>query len=57
MHPVCKGTMLCLKHWVKTNQTITKGDILATVDMASVISAMADLQTKNHSNWLANKPE
>ncbi len=29
---------------VKTNQTITKGDILATVDMASVVSAMADLQ-------------
>ena len=31
---------------VKTNQTITKGDILATVDMASVISAMADLQAQ-----------
>lgn len=31
---------------VKTNQTITKGDILATVDMASVISAMADLQVQ-----------
>ena len=29
---------------VKTNQAIAKGDILATVDMASVISAMADLQ-------------
>ena len=29
---------------VKRNQTIAKGDILATVDMASVISAMADLQ-------------
>lgn len=31
---------------VKTNQTIAKGDILATVDMASVISAMADLQVQ-----------
>lgn len=31
---------------VKTNQEITKGDILATVDMASVISAMADLQVQ-----------
>ena len=31
---------------VKTNQAIVKGDILATVDMASVISAMADLQTQ-----------
>lgn len=31
---------------VKTNQAITKGDILATVDMASVISAMADLQVQ-----------
>ena len=31
---------------VKTNQTVTKGDILATVDMASVISAMADLQVQ-----------
>ena len=31
---------------VKRNQSITKGDILATVDMASVISAMADLQTQ-----------
>ena len=29
---------------VKTNQAIAAGDILATVDMASVISAMADLQ-------------
>ena len=29
---------------VKTNQTVAAGDILATVDMASVISAMADLQ-------------
>ena len=29
---------------VKTNQAIAKGDILATVDMASVVSAMADLQ-------------
>ena len=31
---------------VKTNQQISKGDILATVDMASVVSAMADLQTQ-----------
>ena len=31
---------------VKRNQTIAKGDILATVEMASVISAMADLQTQ-----------
>ena len=31
---------------VKANQSITKGDILATVNMASVISAMADLQTE-----------
>ena len=31
---------------VKRNQAITTGDILATVDMASVISAMADLQTQ-----------
>ena len=31
---------------VKTNQAITEGDILATVDMASVISTMADLQTQ-----------
>ena len=29
---------------VKRNQSIAAGDILATVDMASVISAMADLQ-------------
>ena len=29
---------------VRNNQTIAKGDILATVEMASVISAMADLQ-------------
>lgn len=31
---------------VKTNQAIARGDILATVDMASVISAMADLQVQ-----------
>ena len=31
---------------VKRNQAIAKGDILATVDMASVISAMADLQVQ-----------
>ena len=31
---------------VKTNQAVAKGDILATVDMASVISAMADLQAQ-----------
>lgn len=31
---------------VKRNEAIAKGDILATVDMASVISAMADLQTQ-----------
>ena len=31
---------------IKRNQAIAKGDILATVDMASVISAMADLQTQ-----------
>ena len=31
---------------VKRNQSIAKGDILATVDMASVISAMADLQAQ-----------
>jgi len=31
---------------VKTNQAIAKGDILATVDMASVVSAMADLQVQ-----------
>ena len=30
----------------KTNQTVTTGDILATVNMASVISAMADLQAE-----------
>ena len=29
---------------VKRNQAVAEGDILATVDMASVISAMADLQ-------------
>ena len=29
---------------VRNNQTVAKGDILATVDMATVISAMADLQ-------------
>ncbi len=34
---------------VKTNQAITAGDILATVDMASVISAMADLQAQIES--------
>ena len=31
---------------VKTNSTVAEGDILATVDMASVMSAMADLQAK-----------
>ena len=31
---------------VKTNQTIAKGDILATVNMSTVISAMADLQAQ-----------
>ena len=31
---------------VKRNQTITTGDILATVDMASVVSTMADLQAQ-----------
>ena len=31
---------------VKTNQAVAKGDTLATVDMASVISAMADLQAQ-----------
>ena len=31
---------------VKRNQSIAQGDILATVDMASVISAMADLQVQ-----------
>lgn len=31
---------------VKTNQVITTGDVLATVDMASVVSTMADLQVQ-----------
>ena len=31
---------------VKTNKTVSAGDVLATVDMASVVSAMADLQTQ-----------
>ena len=31
---------------VRNNQTVAKGDILATVEMASVISAMADLQAQ-----------
>jgi len=31
---------------VKRNQTIAKDDILATVDMASVVSTMAELQTQ-----------
>ena len=31
---------------VKRNQSITEGDIVATVDMASVVSAMADLQAQ-----------
>ena len=31
---------------VKANQTVAAGDILATVDMASVVSAMADLQAQ-----------
>ena len=31
---------------VKTNQTITTGDILATVDTATVMSALADLQAQ-----------
>ena len=31
---------------VKRNQTVATGDILATVDLASVISAMADLQVQ-----------
>ena len=31
---------------VKRNQAVTQGDILATVDMASVIGAMADLQAQ-----------
>ena len=34
---------------VKANQSITAGDILATVDMASVVSAMADLQLQIES--------
>ena len=31
---------------VKTNQSVATGDILATVEMSSVISAMADLQSQ-----------
>ena len=31
---------------VKANDTVAVGDILATVDMASVVSAMADLQAE-----------
>lgn len=31
---------------VKANQSLKKGDILATVDMASVVSTMADLQAQ-----------
>ena len=31
---------------VKRNQTVATGDVLATVDMASVVSAMADLQAQ-----------
>lgn len=31
---------------VKRNQTVAAGDVLATVDMASVVSAMADLQAQ-----------
>ena len=31
---------------VKRNQAVAQGDLLATVDMASVISAMADLQSQ-----------
>ena len=31
---------------VKRNQAVIRGDILATVDMASVVSAMADLQAQ-----------
>ena len=31
---------------VKTNETVTAGDVLATVNMASVVSSMADLQTQ-----------
>ena len=34
---------------VKTNQSVAAGDILATVNMASVISAMADLQSQIES--------
>ena len=34
---------------VKTNDTVAEGDILATVDMASVMSAMADLQAEIES--------
>ena len=34
---------------VKANQTVTAGDILATVDMASVVSTMADLQVQIES--------
>ena len=34
---------------VKTNQAVAAGDILATVNMASVISAMADLQSQIES--------
>lgn len=31
---------------VKTNDTISEGDVIATVDMATVVTAMADLQTE-----------
>ncbi len=31
---------------IKTNDAITEGDVLATVDMATVMSAMADLQAE-----------
>ena len=31
---------------VKVNQTLKKGDVLATVDLADVVSAMADLQAE-----------
>ena len=31
---------------VKNNQTVAQGDILATVEMSSVVSAMADLQSQ-----------
>ena len=34
------------KVMVKTNQSVSAGDVLATVAMASVISAMADLQSQ-----------